>query len=317
VSGLQNGEVVTALAAGSAHSLALTNLGRVFAWGSNGWGQLGLAANIGMAPTPRAITLPGLQPGEVVTAVAAGENFSLARTSLGRVFAWGNNDFGELGIGSLVATAVPQLVTLPGLQAGETVTALTAGSNFSLALTSLGRVFAWGDNETGELGTGTAASGGCFCVSTPQAITLPGLQPGEAVTALAAGRFHSVALTTLGRVYTWGTNGVGQLGLGMIDTMAHPLPRIMSLPGLQWGETVTALAAGSNHTLALTSHGRVFSWGDNSLGELGTGATPDGCLCGPAPGPLSLIGLPTGSLVFSGDQADHSFILTPHLNRAG
>src|SRR5450759_2906047 len=175
----------------------------------------------------------------------------------GWAFAWGSNNFGQLGNGTAIRTRAAVGVNLP---AGTTVTAVSGGVFHSLALTSTGHVLAWGDNTYGELGNGTNTSS-----STPVAVSLPS---GTTVTAIAGATIFSLALTSSGQVLAWGSNISGELGNG--TTIYSSTPVAVSLPS---GTTVTAIAGGNIHSLALTSTGRALAWGDNSSGQLGNGTT--------------------------------------------
>jgi alpha-tubulin suppressor-like RCC1 family protein len=254
---LPSGTTVTAIA-GAYHSLALTSSGQVLAWGFNNYGQLGngTTTNTGCfcISTPVAVSLPS---GTTVTAIAGGDYHSLALTSSGQVLAWGDNYNGELGNGTTTNSSTPVQVSLPS---GTTVTAIAGGSYHSLALTSGGQVLAWGSNYYGELGNSTITNS-----STPVQVSLPS---GTTVIAIAAGGFHSLALTASGQVLAWGHNSSGELGNGTTTNSNTPVQ--VSLPS---GTTVTAIAAGSYHSLALTSTGQVLAWGYNGSGQLGNGTT--------------------------------------------
>jgi alpha-tubulin suppressor-like RCC1 family protein len=106
---LPSGTTVTALATGGKHSIALTSAGTVLAWGSNHFGQLGDGKTVD-SHTPVQVAMP---KGTVVTAIAAGGTHSLAATAAGTVFAWGDNQYGQLGDGTTVASDVPVRVRLP------------------------------------------------------------------------------------------------------------------------------------------------------------------------------------------------------------
>jgi hypothetical protein len=121
-------------------------------------------------------------------------------------------------------------------------------------------VLAWGYNIFGQLGNGTTTNS-----STPVAASVPS---GTTVTALSGGADHSLALTSTGQALAWGANPAGQLGNG--TTTNSSIPVAVSLPS---GTTVTAVASGSDHSLALTSTGQVLAWGYNGSGELGNGTT--------------------------------------------
>ena len=178
--------------------------------------MLGVAATLALWGT--------IISGPPIGTLAAG---SIAVVS-GSAWAWGDNGFGQLGNGTTTNSSTPIAVSLPG---GTTVTAIAGGGYHSLALTSSGQVLAWGYNGYGQLGNGTTTNS-----STPVAVSLPS---GTTVTAIAGGRFHSLALTSTGQVLAWGYNGNGQLGNG--TTTSSNIPVAVSLPS---GTTVTAIAGG-------------------------------------------------------------------------
>jgi alpha-tubulin suppressor-like RCC1 family protein len=264
---LPGGTKVTGIAAGFAHSVAVTSTGAVLAWGKNYNGDLG----DGSTTDSDVAVKVDLPVGAKVTAIAAGSEHSLAVTSTGAVLAWGYNNDGQLGNASTGSSDVPVSVSLP---AGTKVTAVAAGSLHSLAVTSTGAVLAWGYNTDGELG-----DGGTTDSDVPVMVKLPA---GTKVTAVAAGGYYSLALTSTGAVLAWGYNTDGELGDG--GTTDSDVPVMVKLPA---GTKVTAVAAGGSlegvggdtvgpgHSLALTSTGRVFAWGYNTDGELGDGGTTD------------------------------------------
>ncbi|MQY10208.1 hypothetical protein SRB5_03150 [Streptomyces sp. RB5] len=240
---------LTSIAAGHAHGLAVASDGRLFAWGSNWAGQLGVG-DTDNRMTPVEVTLPGN-----VTDIAAGSGHSLAVASDGRLFAWGSNWAGQLGVGDTNDRLTPVELTLPG---DVTVTTIAAGAEHSLAVASDGRLFAWGSNWTGQLGVGDETSR-----DTPVEVPLPG---DVTVAGIAAGDRHSLAVASDGRLFAWGSNAFGQLGVGDRDYRITPVE--VTLPG---NVTVTDIAAGLGHSLAIASDGRLFAWGLNIAGQLGVG----------------------------------------------
>jgi len=245
---------VTQIAAGFDHSLVVTSSGQLYAFGYNGCGDLGNATNDGADvanPTPTLVSLPG-QVGPV-TQVAAGGFQSLVITASGQLYAFGQNEYGELGLtansGSYVANPTPTLVTLPG--ATGTVAQIATGLSHSLAVTSTGQLYAFGDNDYGQLGNDTG-NGTTAANPTPTQVTLPG-QNG-AITQIAAGEEHSLAVTASGQLYAFGDNDDGQLGNDTdngSDT-ANPTPTLVGFPT---GMTVDSVAEGptARHTLAIVS----------------------------------------------------------------
>ncbi|GIV88960.1 MAG: chromosome condensation regulator RCC1 [Chloroflexus sp.] len=262
VSGLPSG--VTAIAAGRLHTCARTSSGGVWCWGANGAGQLG-DGSFTSRSTPVAVS--GLPSG--VTAIAAGWGHTCALTSSGGVWCWGGNYSGQLGDGTTTARSTP--VAVSGLPSG--VTAIAAGVVHTCARTSSGGVWCWGYNSSGQLGDGTTTAR-----STPVAVS--GL--GSGVTAIAAGNYHTCALTSSGGMRCWGRNNDGQLGDGSYTARSTPV----AVSGL--GSGVTAIAAGNYHTCALTGSGGVRCWGANSDGQLGDGLYTDSST------PVAVSGLGSG-----------------------
>jgi alpha-tubulin suppressor-like RCC1 family protein len=264
------GVSAAAVAAGSNHNLAIGNDGKLYAWGNNSYGQLGDGSTANAQPLPVVVSLPA---GVSATSVAAGGNFSLAIGSDGKLYAWGNDSFGQMGngkIGNIIS--LPQVVNLP---AGVNATMVAAGGAFGLAMGSDGKLYAWGDNIYGQLGDGSTTQR-----NTPVAVTLPA---GVSAVTLAAGSYFSLAKGNDGKFYAWGDNTYGQLGDG--STMSRFTPGMVNLPA---GVTATAMAAGVNHGLAFASDGKLYSWGDNTTGQLGNGSTS---MLHTTPG---AVGLPTG-----------------------
>ncbi|MEV5568956.1 Ig-like domain repeat protein [Spirillospora sp. NPDC052269] len=251
---LPAGVRVSQVSGGFSHSLALTSDGGALAWGRNTNGQLG-DGTTNTSYTPIEVHLPS---GVTLTQVSAGYYHNLAVTSDGRVLAWGSNTAGELGDDSTTQSTTPVEVHLPS---GVHVTHVSAGAQYSLALTSDGRALGWGYNGEGQLGDGTTT----FRL-TPVWVHLPS---GVHLTDIAA-EAQSLAVTSDGRVLGWGVNGDGQLGDG--TTTDRHTPVYAHLPA---GVSATRVAGGVSHSLAVTSDGRVLAWGYNYWGMLGDGTQDD------------------------------------------
>lgn len=242
------------------HTLALTNDG-LYAWGLNYRGQLGDGTTINRSTPDKVIFPPGVTS---VTGIAAGYSHSLAITNDG-LYAWGDNFNGELGDGTRINRSSPVKVALP-----PTVTMViqvAAGRNDSYAITNDG-LYAWGSDFAGQLGNGS------FGVlpdgSSDAGQTLPvkvlfnskGKVTVTSVTEIAAGEYYALAMTNDG-LYAWGMNVSGCLGTG---TGTTALPVKVKFPKAV--TTVTAIAASTNHSLAVTDDG-LYAWGNNSAGQLG------------------------------------------------
>lgn len=236
------------------------------------WSASGLPSGITLSPagvfsgTP---TLVGTSSTYLTVSDTAGGSstatvmLTVAPTA-GKVWAWGANDSGQLGNGTLNNTSAPSAVT--GL---NDATAIIGGSGGAYALRANGTVAAWGANTYGALGDGTI-------VNSMVPVTVAGL---TGITAVAAGIYMGSALKTDGTVWSWGYGGGGQLGTGSLSNTLVPVQAI----GLN---SVTAIVSNGGATYALRSDGTVWSWGSGgATGSLGHGTTADS----PLPAPITAL----------------------------
>lgn len=269
VSGLHG---VTAVSTGIGFFMALLKNGHVDTWGNNYFGELGDGSTVNSA-TP--VQVNGLSS---VKAISAGGFDALALLANGTVMAWGANNAGQLGHGNLTkdSTVPVPVAHLSG------VTAISAGLAHNLALLTNGSVLAWGNGINGELGNGEFDTFSDVPVAVQQLST---------VTAISAGNSFSLALLRDGTVRSWGVNTSGQLGTGSTRSSMSDVPVVVrDLQG------VTEISAGGFGSLALLSGGKVMSWGDNTVGELG-----DGTAGGLSATPVPVRGLTTATAVASAD----------------
>jgi alpha-tubulin suppressor-like RCC1 family protein len=146
---------------GSAGTTAAVTTGPVYVWGADANGEAGTGTT-SPDTTPVEAQLP---TGVDATAVAGGSNYSLALTSTGSIYGWGQNNSGQLGNGTEVQDTTPTLVSLPQ---GVTATQIAAGSETSYAVTSSHQLYAWGNSSDGELGNSSLQPS-----LTPTLISLP------------------------------------------------------------------------------------------------------------------------------------------------
>ena len=204
---------------------------------------------------PQRVDTPSM-PVTPATQVTAGRYHTCAVTAGGAAKCWGNNSTGQLGDGTTTDRFTP--VDVFGLASG--MHAVAAGNLHTCALTENGGIKCWGANVRGQLG-----NGGSTDHWTP--VDVVGL--GSNMHALAAGYFHTCALTNGGGVKCWGWNYDGALGDGTTITSSTPV----NVTGL--GSGVRAVATGALHTCAVTGAGGAKCWGNNLFGQLGTGAGTD------------------------------------------
>jgi alpha-tubulin suppressor-like RCC1 family protein len=259
VAGLTN---IRKIASGLNHSLALDSDGAVWAWGQNGDGQLG---DGGTEDANLPVQARGMTNSAV--AVAGGYCHSVAAKADGMVWTWGKNNYGQLGTGDTDDTRDPVLV-----QGLTNAVAVAAGYFHSVVLLNNGTVWAWGDDSFNQLGDGNWETS-----LTPAQV--PGLCN---IVAICAAGNHNLALDTNGRVWVWGMNDVYHPDIlfnhsNVTGKFANAdADDTDGWPAMVGGLTnVISIAAGTSHSLALDSDGRLWAWGRNGSGQLGVGGYDD------------------------------------------
>jgi alpha-tubulin suppressor-like RCC1 family protein len=287
---------VTKVVGGNGHAFAVTSTGS-YGWGFNAFGQTGIGTN-----SPSSFAAPTAVHSSISSAVdfAGGRAwYAVALTSGGDVYTFGTNFDGQLGNGTTNPSTIPVLAL-------TNATAIAAGTTHTLALKSDGTLWAWGHNAAGELGDGTNTGR----LSPVQVTGLSGVT----ITDIAAGSDRSYALDSNGNVWAWGyqtaPNGnpynVPTLVPGLSSAVAISANQARALivksDGTVWelglrgavsqvmglsSTIITAVAAGDGHSLALSQTGEIWSWGNNSSGQLGDGTTTSSA----TPVQLSLTGV--------------------------
>ncbi len=256
--GLVSGGVTdrTSVSAGTDHTCARRANGRLSCWGDDGDGRLGngLPAANRSTPTPVAGGITNW------TSVSAGGSHTCARRANGTLFCWGDDGSGRLGNGLPEAERAAPSPVAGGI---TNWTSVTAGNFHTCAHRANGRLYCWGDDETeGQLGTAGP--------NTDRAV--PTLVSGGITnwTGVTAGRWHACGRRAPGRLLCWGQGNDGQVGDGGFLGWNFPVP--VAGGASDWGQ----LTAGDYHTCARTVSGRLYCWGDDLRGQLGTvGANTD------------------------------------------
>jgi alpha-tubulin suppressor-like RCC1 family protein len=261
------GSDVANIAAGSGHTLAIKHSGELWGWGASGVGQLGCGGSCGSTLAPQRIG-----SSNEWLAVAAGQGSSLGAMSDGTVWAWGLNNYGQLGDGTITTRTVPVKI----LWKGDFWREVGGGSSHSAALKSDGTLWTWGGNADGQLGD-----------KSNQDKHMPQKIGDNRWAGLGIGR-HSMAVKSDGTLWGWGNGTIGQLGNGVTASKNYPVV----VGGSPW----SSVAAGTFHSAGLKADGSLWTWGNNGNGQLGCGAG-----CGATNAPQQLLAGTTWLSVAIGD----------------
>ncbi|XP_012885257.1 PREDICTED: probable E3 ubiquitin-protein ligase HERC6 isoform X1 [Dipodomys ordii] len=248
------GSEVLQAASGGRHSLLLLIDHTVLSLGDNSCGQLGRR---GVPSSKQAEHIQALETLHI-DVVSCGKEHSLAVCHEGKVFAWGAGSEGQLGTGELkeINFTPKRINALAGIK----IIQVSCGNFHSLALSEDSQVFSWGKNSEGQLGLGKNA----LMQSTPERVrSLEGIP----VAQVAAGGAHSFALCLSGTCFGWGSNKAGQLAVTSknVQVQSYKPLSVGALKTLG----VTYISCGHEHTAVLTQDEKVFTFGDNSFGQLG------------------------------------------------
>lgn len=291
----------TAVSTSDGYIVAIDQNGHLWAWGdTNAPGEAGAGAAVSgstasVVANPVAVATP---PGVTFKVVSVGPQFSIALDANGHAWSWGTNEQGDLGL-----TTDQTFVNVPtevGMPPGTLFTGVAAGLSHVVALDSNGRIWSWGDDDEGDLGVDLSsipnAAGSCQAVTGEACTAAPLLvatQPGVTFTSVAASAAYSAAVDSTGRIWTWGTNNDGALGLGdsattcaaqcetvpgQRPTPATSVPRVVGAPaGVHF--VAVAVTPGQqfldvDDTVALDGRGRVWGWGSNVMLQVGSGTKP-------------------------------------------
>jgi alpha-tubulin suppressor-like RCC1 family protein len=278
-------EPIKMVAVGNLHSLILTVLGQIYVCGSNYYGQLGLG-NLTDHP---ALTLLPSQP-EPIKMISSRHCHNLALTASGQVYVWGSNRYSQLGLGDTIDRRTPILLS-PGLFRNDPfgrIKTVIAGDQYSLVLTTSDQLYAWGDNQSSQLGLEDT-----FDRPIPTSV----VSPQESIRMITAGNYSSAVLTVSGQMYLRGACCENHPEHCLVPTAPFKLfhqPIMKMAIGIDhwlfltvsgqihvWknnakeqinlSDTFKMVTIGTHHSFALTVCGRLYVWGQNRKGELGLG----------------------------------------------
>lgn len=291
---------------------ALAMKGTGYCWGDGYVGQLG---NGTMEPSsvPVSVVMSGDLNGKIIkrleTAGKSGQ-FTCALASDDKLYCWGANNYGQLGIGNTSDTSSPTAVVSSGALSGKTIVDFDLGASFVCAIASDLKPYCWGNgysssvpvaiNTSGVLAgkslkditaassgvCGTATDDKLYCwnnayisgdgtgvaSTTPSAVSMSGVLAGKTIKKIAAdeGAFVCV-IASDNKPYCWGSNSYGALGAA--GTTLSYLPIAVDTTGVLANKTIVSLSTETNHVCALDSDGKAYCWGNNGSGRLGNNST--------------------------------------------
>ncbi|MGO8836846.1 MAG: RCC1 domain-containing protein [Limisphaerales bacterium] len=247
---------------GEEHNVAVKSDGTVWSWGWNDYAQLGNGTtNDSWIPTQTGLTAN--PPLTNVIKLGGRPYLTLAVKSDGTIWAWGMNQYGQMGNGTVNSPVSTPQVSVPVMVSNSgpggalnNPLQVTCGYAFGAALATNGTVWTWGTSRAGELGTGT---------NTPSYIPIqvPGVTN---ITFISAGWGHMLARRSDGTVWAWGGNANGEVGDGTAINRSNAV-QVLNV------SNIVTVSGGDSHSTALAADGTVWKWGLNNLGELGNGAT--------------------------------------------
>lgn len=238
-------------AGGLTYTLALNQKNRLYSWGNNSAGQLGVGDIIPRS-SPVAV-LGSLNVSQYGSAIGGNYATSFLITTSNKLYTWGENSLGMLGLGDIVNRSSPVLVT------GDWSKVLMRGSS-TYGIQMDGNTYSWGYNNNGQLGIGNLTT-----TSTPTLVS----GSLKFVDIFVCGYDSTYGLTEKGKLYSWGYNNKGQLGIGNTTTKTTPTP---VLGDIAFSKIFyPKISASFTSMYGIDTQGNLYAWGDNSNGQLGVG----------------------------------------------
>jgi len=243
---------------GCEHTMVVTEDGKLYSFGYNYRGQLGHGTTVSeLVPRP----VRGLDNKRVKN-LSCSYYHTVVLCESDEVYSFGRNDFGQLGHNDMTDKKFPQAIE--SLK-GKNITTIGCGQYHTVVGNGEGRVFACGKNDYGQLGIESGEN-------QKRMVTIRGALENENVIDIRCGYYHTLALTSRGRVYGFGRNDYGQLGLGQINVQRVHGPHII---GELENKGVVKISAGCYHSVFGSDTGMLYVCGRNNHGQLGTGDTSE------------------------------------------
>lgn len=258
---LESNELIKDLSSGMLHNCGVTNLGNIYCWGHNEYGQLGAGSNspatIGYAVKPKDPSFSN----KFFKQVATYSSHNCALDNSGSTYCWGLNSNGQAGIDP--STNIVYDLSL--VSGGHSFINLSVGNSFSCGVESDGDVYCWGERSDGKLGSTISDMPGN--ITLPQIWLVLNINLNKSIN-ISAGYSHTCSVIDLGKTYCWGISDDGELGDSENTINYYPFEITSTNSG-----DLKKVASGDNHTCAINLYGELYCWGDNSFNQLGDGTS--------------------------------------------
>ncbi|KAJ3342104.1 Protein rcc2 [Gonapodya sp. JEL0774] len=246
----------------SCHNLVVTDDEAVYVFGRNDCGQLGfgdLTARLG----PTRLNLPD---GVTVSKAATGRNHTVIVSKTGKVYAMGDNRYGQCGNSNLKNITTPTHISALNV----TVVDVACGGDFTVCLSDKGKLFSFGHPENGQLGNGTDGktlqANRVYYDPYPSPRVISALEDVQ-IKSISCGTNHTLALDSTGQIWSWGAGGYGRLGHGDQKDQLRPKMIIAPRP---W----TQMRAGATFSMAIDQYSNYHMWGKFKVSGEGSSGSP-------------------------------------------
>lgn len=264
-SGVLAGKHLEYITVGYGDVFVLDSDGIAYSWGRNNHGQLGDGTKEHQ-PYPVAFDEEtNVLANTPLQKISNTGSFTLALDMDGKLWTWGHNNRGQMGDGTNTNSPFPVPVDTSGVLADKYIVDIFTGHYHAVALDSDGEAYAWGMNSHGQLGDGTLTQ-----QDSPVAVDMSGVLNDATIVDVRLGRSHTLAIDSTGKLYAWGQNSSGELGVPDISYSNVPVEVDMS--GVLNGKNILEINAGNAYNVVLDDQGTMYSWGNNTNGRLGDGS---------------------------------------------
>lgn len=267
-----NGLIIKSISAGYGHTCAIASNDKAYCWGLNSHGELGDGTTISKS-APTIVNGTGLLGGLTVNMISAGGYDTCAVNSGGAAYCWGYDNKGQLGDNATTQRTTPFLVNTGALN-GKTVKKISAGYQHTCAIantvTTANWAYCWGYNLKGQLGN-TLILDSKVPVSAYQ--TIPSLTSFNTISASPSTDIlggHSCSITAGSVAFCWGNGGYGQIGSDLVTINTTVPVRVINDAGVLNGLSTKIVTTGQYHSCAIASNNKIYCWGRNTYGQLGT-----------------------------------------------